>query len=130
LQGRYEKFTSNGGWSARKEMSLDAFSHFTYNSWPSLLARCFGSRVLVCDLQGVRFDKGYVLTDPAIISDVPGWYGPTDLGHDGIRNYFYHHRCSHWCKTWWPKADPCCVFHNPPARTSFDFEVTKLLRAP
>eukprot|EP00801_Mesodinium_rubrum_P005120 Mrub_05123.p1 GENE.Mrub_05123~~Mrub_05123.p1 ORF type:complete len:386 (+),score=29.01 Mrub_05123:22-1158(+) len=99
----YQKFNSNTGWSNGTEI-LDAFSHWTY---------AFHGK-LVCDLQGhkgrhaqyyysKKLDKYnsiyYLLTDPCIHT-FNNQYGHSDLGNDGIRNFFYYHKCNQYCKDW------------------------------
>ena len=81
LRGKYEKFVSNNG-TYRFQGSLTAFSHYSY----------FASkgRLLVCDLQGVRQEKRYLLTDPAIhsVEQLGRGYGELDLGSVGIEAFF------------------------------------------
>jgi len=31
-------------------------------------------------------------------------YGATDLGQDGIDNFFYYHRCSQYCHSSWSRS--------------------------
>jgi hypothetical protein len=98
IDGKYEKFNSNGGWSSGAILP-DAFSHWTW-------AHTNGDS-LVCDLQGHRGHPGgpkyhnaehyYLLTDPAIISR-NGRYGMTDLGKAGMSKWFSQHKCNSMCK--------------------------------
>merc|ERR1719390_317611 len=70
INGEYEKFNSNSGWSCGNASLPDAFSHWT---WVHT-----GGDMLVCDLQGHRGRPGgpkyngeeyyYLLTDPAVCS--------------------------------------------------------------
>ena len=52
----YIKFNSNSGWENKDcGFSMAAFSHFTYH--------ISNGRMLVCDLQGVKTNNEYILTD-------------------------------------------------------------------
>ena len=73
IVGRYEKFVSNNG-TFRFPGTLTAFAHFSYDH--------SGGELIVVDLQGVRTDNGYTLTDPAIHSTVKGDID-SDFGRDG-----------------------------------------------
>ena len=91
LRGKYEKFVSNNG-TYRFQGTLTAFVHYSY----------FASkgRLLVCDLQGVRQEKRYVLTDPAIhsVEQLGRGYGELDLGSVGIEAFFSTHKCEKLCR--------------------------------
>lgn len=106
--GEYEKFNSNTGWSAGLGLLPDFFSHW---SWVHS-----GEKLLICDLQGHKGRPGgltkyanaeeprvnleeeyYLFTDPAVMSKSRS-YGCTDLGFDGICNWFSHHVCNSMCK--------------------------------
>jgi len=89
----YVKFNSNSGWENEDcGFTMAAFSHFTYHS--------SGGEMLVCDLQGVKTEDGYILTDPAICS-VRQAFGSTDIGESGIRSFFANHQCTELCKSTW-----------------------------
>ncbi|XP_062519523.1 uncharacterized protein LOC134194596 [Corticium candelabrum] len=60
IDGHYQKFSSNYGWTTGAGQFAAAFSHFTWH--------ITNGRELVCDLQGVKKDDLYDLTDPAIHS--------------------------------------------------------------
>ena len=49
-------------------------------------------------MQGVKEQSDYILTDPAIISLREGQYGMTDMGPQGIVQFFDQHRCNKFCK--------------------------------
>lgn len=91
----FVKWNSNSGWSdeytawARVMQSL---SHFSYH--------CTQGQFLLCDLQGGIYDKGAVLTDPVIMSRTRA-YGVTDLGAEGMSNFFSGHRCNEYCSRSW-----------------------------
>lgn len=91
LRGKYEKFVSNNG-TYRFQGTLTAFVHYSF----------FASkgRLLVCDLQGVRQDKRYMLTDPAIhsVESLGRGYGELDLGSVGIEAFFATHKCEKVCR--------------------------------
>ncbi|XP_022097549.1 alpha-protein kinase vwkA-like [Acanthaster planci] len=92
LEGKFEKFNSNRGFVHAKQMaSPGAFSHFSYIE--------SNKEFLICDLQGVRTNSAYMLTDPAVCSCVQpfGAYGPTDLGIFGVQKFFKKHVCNDLC---------------------------------
>ncbi|XP_013396847.1 eukaryotic elongation factor 2 kinase [Lingula anatina] len=92
LTGTYQKFNANNGWvNPNMNVSLiPAFSHWTWAH--------SGGKYLVCDIQGVRDDDEYLLTDPAIHSDEAGTYGNADLGSEGVEAFFSTHKCTEFCK--------------------------------
>lgn len=101
VNGEWEKFNSNSGWSSGSATLPDAFSHWTW-------AHSDGD-LLVCDLQGHRGREGgpkygdreqyyYLLTDPAVISRDQR-FGITDLGRIGMSNWFGQHECNSLCRT-------------------------------
>ena len=99
IQGHYEKFNSNTGWSSRKHITPDAFSHWTWVS-------SHGEH-LVCDLQGHCGHPGgpllngstryFLFTDPMVMTR-QGQFGCGDLGEKGINNWFSHHVCNDYCR--------------------------------
>jgi len=100
INGDWEKFNSNSGWSSGTATLPDAFSHWT---WVQT-----NGDMLVCDLQGHRGHPGgpkygdddgyyYLLTDPAVLSK-DGRFGITDLGERGISNWFARHKCNGMCE--------------------------------
>ena len=93
IEGDYLKFNSNSGHSNGDKL-MGALSHFSYHHSQG--------QELLCDLQGGKYSKCYVLTDPVIMS-LDRKYGPTDLGERGISNFFAHHRCSELCNRNWRK---------------------------
>ena len=69
---------------------MSAFSHYTWHETCGVM--------LVCDLQGVRRNNGYVLTDPAVHSNGKGMvHGRTDLGQLGQALFFLTHVCNDFC---------------------------------
>jgi hypothetical protein len=94
IEGKYQKFNGNNGYlsiepGAVESTLMPCFSHW---SWEESKGD-----ILICDLQGVRSDNQYELTDPAIHSSVGRIWGGTDLGRTGQAIFFYHHRCSKMC---------------------------------
>jgi hypothetical protein len=127
IHGEYEKFNSNSGWSSGTATLPDAFSHWT---WVHT-----GGDMLVCDLQGHRGRPGgpkygsetyyYLLTDPAVVSATAGRFGDTDLGADGITQWFRGHTCNSMCESIGIACDrPCGPRRggNHRRRTSYEWE--------
>jgi hypothetical protein len=120
LEGRFQKFNSNGGWESPDGMLLQAFSHWT-------LKRSRG-RTMVCDLQGVKDEREYRLTDPALHT-VDGRYAAAkaDLGVPGIVAVLLHHKCNDVCRMLGLKPLPFPA-SLPPFKagpgTSFTFNLT------
>ena len=88
----YTKFNSNSGWSTDTTpwpRVMQALSHFSYHK--------SGGQFVLCDLQGGVYHDGVVLTDPVVLSRTRA-YGVTDLGPDGIVNFFHHHSCNEFCR--------------------------------
>jgi len=109
----FEKFNSNSGWVAGDlpwQDVMQALSHFSYHST--------GGNFVLCDLQGGVYKNAAVISDPVILSRRVGAYGPTDLGPDGISNFFHHHVCTSYCKSHWsqPRVQNHCF--DPTAGTS------------
>lgn len=95
LEFEFLKFNSNSGYSKGADF-MQALSHFSYHH--------SGGKYLLCDLQGGHYEDMYVLTDPVIISNNDEKvYGATDLGSEGIGNFFAHHKCNRFCKASWLK---------------------------
>ena len=95
LEGDFLKFNSNSGYAKGFDF-MQALSHYSYSHT--------GGKHLLCDLQGSHFEDCFVLTDPVIMSqDDSKQYGPTDLGKEGIDNFFVHHKCNCYCEPTWIK---------------------------
>ena len=94
LEGDFQKYISNSGWVKPRCFSeypsMPAFAHW---SWVHT-----GGSLMVCDLQGVRYDSKYVLTDPAILS-LERNYGSTDLSLVGMGLFFLSHQCTDVCRS-------------------------------
>jgi len=99
IEGKFEKFNSNNGWSSGRGTLADAFSHWTW--WYT------HGDMLVCDVQGHRGMNGgnryrgqnfyYLLTDPAIAS-TKKVFGSADLGEKGMDEWFTSHKCNSFCQ--------------------------------
>ncbi|GMH34715.1 hypothetical protein BSKO_02576 [Bryopsis sp. KO-2023] len=95
----YQKFNSNSGWCDRSSpwpRVMQALSHYSYH--------ISKGELLLCDLQGGCYQNGVVLTDPVIMSNNRR-YGVTDLGSEGISNFFANHRCNEYCRSHWLKIE-------------------------
>ena len=93
----YQKFNSNSGWAIDAggwPQVMQALSHFSYHA--------SGGQFVLCDLQGGVFSGEAILTDPVILSRYQE-YGVTDLGADGISNFFARHECNEFCSASWTK---------------------------
>ena len=92
IPGNFVKWCNNYGFISQEAKTIailmPAFMHW---SW----VHTRGQR-MVADLQGVRRDDGYTLTDPAILS-IDGTYGATDTGIEGMAMFFLHHECNSIC---------------------------------
>ena len=110
IQGEYHKFNSNTAYIVEDFHTMQALSHFSYHH--------SGGQRLLCDLQGGYYDDFYVLTDPVICS-VEKAFGATDLGLDGIENFFGYHRCNHLCGSHWLKPRQPVRRFQPMAGTTF-----------
>jgi len=98
LEGSFLKFNSNSGYSNGADY-MQALSHFSYQH--------SNGKYLLCDLQGGHYQDAYVLTDPVIMSSSnEKQFGATDLGSEGISNFFAHHKCNQFCRHAWKK--PSC----------------------
>lgn len=97
----YEKFNSNSGWVNEEETwgeVMQALSHFSYH--------VSGGQFVLCDLQGGIYRYEVVISDPVILSRTRQ-FGVTDLGSQGISNFFSQHVCNNFCRPNWTRpANP------------------------
>lgn len=103
----FVKWNSNSGWTdeySQWARVMQALSHFSYH--------VSSGQFVLCDLQGGLYDTGAVLTDPVIISRTKS-YGITDLGPEGISNFFAHHDCNEYCRRSWTKPTQTRRTMNP-----------------
>jgi hypothetical protein len=88
---------TNSGWCLDDDSDMDkisqALSHYSYH--------CTRGNLLLCDIQGGSFNKGFAITDPVIMSHQEGRYGQTDLGRKGIITFFAYHDCNEYCMEHW-----------------------------
>ncbi|CAJ1414367.1 unnamed protein product [Effrenium voratum] len=106
----FQSFNSNTGWQAEGEWpkALQSLSHLSYHH--------SNGDLVLCDLQGAIEDDCVVLTDP-VINSRDKRHGPTDLGQQGIDNFFHHHTCSKWCDAGWSKPRATMKHFVPQAGT-------------
>lgn len=118
IPGKYIKFNSNSGYEDQNlSQFLTAFCHWTW--------QVSGHKIMVCDLQGVKSNNGYLLTDPAVHSE-DQIYGPTDLGIVGMENVLRGHKCNRICNRLQLK-NPLEDFYRTmnPMSTFYDFQLTE-----
>ena len=110
---KYTKFNSSSGWTGKKQTSwhraMQALSHFSYH--------ISKGEYVLCDLQGGIYSNSVVLTDPVILSGT-NEYGPSDLGPEGISNFFGHHKCNEFCKSHWKLPSNAKKYFVPQEGTS------------
>ncbi len=94
LEGDFQKFISNAGW-VKSQCMTSCILMPTFAHWTWVHTR---GQLMVADLQGVRYDDKYVLTDPCILS-VDRNYGATDLALIGMALFFLTHRCTDICRS-------------------------------
>ncbi len=103
---------SNNGWyrdSSDWAQAMQALSHYSYHKT--------GGSFLLCDIQGGFGAHGAVLTDPAILSRSMT-YGDTDMGPEGISNFFAVHRCNNYCDPKWMKPAEPHNYYDPMRHTT------------
>lgn len=93
MHQEWRKWNNNSGGVSLNEYStiLQAFSHWTYH--------VTSGRLMVVDLQGVKVDRAYLLTDPALHCDDLLRFRETrtNLGVKGMHQFFRTHVCSDVC---------------------------------
>ena len=93
MQHEWRKWNNNSGGVSLNEYStiLQAFSHWTYHVTKA--------RLMVVDLQGVKVERTYLLTDPAVHCDdiLRFRRTRTNLGIKGMQQFFRTHVCSEIC---------------------------------
>jgi hypothetical protein len=111
---KWQKFNSNTGWAVNGLAwgeALAALSHFSYHLTHGMF--------LLCDLQGGVYSNGVVLTDPVVLSRTRQ-FGPTDLGQDGIDNFFGHHKCGQFCSKQWTRPHGARVLMQAKENTTME----------
>jgi len=98
IEGKYEKFVSNNGWTKENiEKTIPLFMH-----WNWVYSK---GEKLVSDIQGVKKDYIYELTDPAVQS-IYREYGGTDLGIEGLIYFLSEHKHNELCQSLpWPNDE-------------------------
>lgn len=93
MHQEWRKWNNNSGAVTMSGYSviLQAFSHWTHH--------ITAGRMMVVDLQGVKAEDGYLLTDPALHCDDLLRFRETrtNLGVKGMREFFRTHTCSELC---------------------------------
>ena len=91
IPGEFTKWCNNYGCISPSSELMPAFMHW---SWVNS-----GGQQMIADLQGVRTDSEFILTDPVIMSNTVGGgqYGCTDTGIEGIAMFFLRHSCNKFC---------------------------------
>ena len=120
LVGTFKKWVNNYGAYTDETLStaisIPAFMHW---SW----YQTKGEK-MIADLQGVRNDNGYMLTDPVILS-LSGEYGATDMGVEGMAIFFYLHECNSFCKNLPRPGKNDLVSHIPSTQLSLCLELKR-----
>ena len=104
IEGKYVKFNNNYGYE-EPELSqlLLAFCHWTWE--------ISGYNFMICDLQGVKSNDGYHLTDP-VVHSAEQIYGNTDLGVHGMEEVIKGHRCNWCCRQLKLKPNPVPYYRS------------------
>ena len=109
----FENFNSNTGHVTESTTPwarvMQALSHFSYH--------VSSGQFLLCDLQGAVYRHELVLTDPVVLSR-NGRFGPTDLGSEGMENFFHWHTCTDYCHPNWQVPRKARYYHQPRLGTS------------
>ena len=94
IKGNFKKWCNNYGFiseeAQKTAISMPAFMHWSW--WKN------DGQMMIADLQGVKQENGYLLTDPVILSD-DNQYGCTDMGVEGMAMFFIKHRCNSLCES-------------------------------
>ncbi len=91
IPGKFTKWCNNYGYISSDSRLMPAFMHW---SWVSSKG-C----IMIADLQGIKEEAKYILTDPVVMSNTTGGkYGSTDTGVEGIAMFFLKHTCNDLCR--------------------------------
>ncbi|CAD7925975.1 unnamed protein product [Amoebophrya sp. A120] len=110
----FTKFNSNSGKADARCKIAQALSHFSYHA--------SDGREILCDLQGGRDGKNYVLSDVVVMS-ADKKYGITDLGLPGIENFCAHHVCNCFCSRLWKTWSGARRHYQPEMCTTITLDV-------
>ncbi|CAD7925977.1 unnamed protein product [Amoebophrya sp. A120] len=113
----FQKFNSNSGAADATAAVAQALSHFSYH--------VSDGRELVCDLQGGRDGRNYVLSDVVIMS-ADKKYGNTDLGLPGIENFCANHVCGPFCSSHWKTWSNAKRRYQPVMSTTITLDVASI----
>ena len=102
IPGEFKKWLNNYGYVSPEVSFAKAMPAFAHWSWWYT-----NGEKMVADLQGVRSDSEYTLTDPVLMSGTANGktYGCTDTGVEGIAMFFMNHKCNEFCNNL-PKPTP------------------------
>jgi len=129
IPGNFVKWCNNNGVISQEAKStaitMPAFMHW---SWVHTRGE-----MMVADLQGVRRNDGYTLTDSAILS-INGIYGYTDTGLVGMAMFFLHHECNQICNglskpTWLDLILNTCTYNSQSQCASCEQLLRQLMSA-
>ena len=117
IPGNFVKWCNNYGYISPSSTHMPAFMHW---SWVHS-----GGEIMIADLQGVKTQFKYVLTDPAILSNTEdgGHYGCTDTGVEGMAMFFLKHTCNEFCNDL-PKPTVQDILTTESARLQIDSTLT------
>jgi hypothetical protein len=94
----FQKFNSNTGWVSGGlcdwNDGMQALSHFSYH--------VSGGQFVLCDLQGAVYGDGVILSD-IVLHSRDRRFGATDMGAEGIANFFHWHECNEYCCCGWTR---------------------------
>ncbi|RIA93472.1 kinase-like domain-containing protein [Glomus cerebriforme] len=91
LDSTFKHFNVNNGIIKEYHSTLEAFAHYTYEYTKGYL--------VVYDLQGIKLEDKFLLTDPAIHCEDRLRFGKTNLGKRGIEQCFLaNHECGNVCE--------------------------------
>lgn len=107
LHGNFKKWCNNYGFIS-EEASTTAFSLPAFMHWSWVKSK---GQLMIADLQGVKEESAYFLTDPVILS-LSKEYGPTDMGVEGMAMFFITHECNDICKSF-PRPSLGDIRYNP-----------------
>ena len=120
----WQKFNSNSGWVSYEITAwndvMQALSHYSYH--------VSSGQFVLCDLQGGVYRHSAVLSDSVIMSRRRGSYGVTDLGPEGISNFFYHHQCNEYCRSGWSQPRETHGHYQPREGTTMEQVSTRQSR--
>lgn len=98
IEGNFQKFINND--CKEKYITDKNIVFFLHWNW----AYSKGEKI-ICDIQGVKKNDNYELTDPAVQS-INKEYGDLDLGPSALINFVFTHKHNEFCKDLpWPNEE-------------------------